>query len=130
MVSSIYWNGKKHPDGTLFTGSARRFHYGLAAYLLAATTKQKSYWTRRGLKMERELQHFAKHGDVNVVHLLQILSAARMAIEQNGDEANVRGAYDLAITTSLRSGFLADAALCSHRAAIYFRGTGDEQKMF
>ena len=74
QISEIYWTGPKHPDGTLFTGFARRFHYAFAAYCIAPTNRK---YLKRGIKMQKELGYFAKNGNVNVVHLLLILVAIR-----------------------------------------------------
>lgn len=123
-ISWRYWKGAKHPDGTILTGFGRRFIHGMADYCLARQErKNKKLYFKRGGKMERELVKFAESGNVNVVHLVLILAAERVSLEIKDQAASqkVKEAFDKAISTSLRAGFIADAALACHRASIFFQ---------
>lgn len=126
-ISSDYWNGATHPDGTVVTGFGRRFMLAMADYCLARhDRKRKKERFRRGRKMERELVRFVEHRNVNAVHLVLILVAERFAFEIKAQtpSSKVKAAFDKAITTSLRAGFVADAALACHRASLFFQDAG------
>jgi len=134
-VTDLYWKSSKEPDGLLHSNVAKRFYYGLASYALAVagSKRQRRQQYQRGKIMERQLKALAKNGSVNCVHLLQALIAERLA--QSGGrrkQVEVKGmvvkqAYDKAISIALRAGFVSDAALIYHRAAIYFQRVGDAE---
>ena len=72
----------------------------------------------KSLKKAHDIaKQYAAAGNVNCIHIVQILRAEIMAFTKKG---NVKAAYDEAIKRSGRSGFRSDQGLANERAGRFF----------
>jgi hypothetical protein len=65
------------------------------------------------------LLKWTRDGNVNCHDMLLLLRAEMMSIEKNLDLAQVRKAYDTAISSSSRSGYVHNAAIANEKAALF-----------
>ena len=83
---------------------------------------------QRSRKISRKnierLHQWTKQGEPNVYHMYLILLAEEAALNK-GKLVDVKNAYDQAITSAVRSGFLQNAALAEERCALFFLEMGD-----
>lgn len=123
-ISRVYWKGRKEPDGSWAFGLNKQFYYGMAAYMIAGSSRAETRkWYHRGWRLEKGIEKQAKLGNVNATHLALILAAERKSLK--GETVGVvKAAFDQAIAMSSRAGFLADGGLANHRAGLYFKRKG------
>lgn len=91
---------------------------GLAAFGLYRETG-KGVWKKRAGKVMKRLKTWVKEGNMNCVHILQLLEAEKLATEDRNHE-KIRRAYDKAIASASRIGFSNDQALANEKAGTYF----------
>ena len=101
------------------------FMKGLTSLALARSTGKRKH-VREGCSALQQLERWAKDGAVNCVHFWLILKAESAAVKKGSKGADVRAAFDLAISTCGRSGFVQDKALACERAGVYHVVHGDE----
>jgi predicted ATPase len=108
-----------------------RFEYAQEAFAsaLACTAQARAH---RGRKILRQAQAYlnmvlkwTKAGNGNCHDMLLLLEAEMMGLVPKHDVAKVRAAYDKAIASSSRSGYLHNAALANEKAAQFFADQGD-----
>ncbi|KAI2502357.1 PFAM Protein kinase domain [Fragilaria crotonensis] len=108
-----------------------RFEYVQEAFAsaLACTAHARA---DRGRKILRQAQTYVnvvlkwtKTGNVNCHDMLLLLEAEMMGIAPKYDVTKVRAAYDKAIASSSRSGYLHNAAIANEKAALFFADQGD-----
>ena len=83
---------------------------------------------QRSRKINRKsierLHQWTKQGEPNVYHMYLILLLAEEAALNKGKLVDVKNAYDQAITSAFRSGFLQNAALAEERCAFVLPRNG------
>jgi len=119
---------------------ARKFFFGLIA-LRAAMDAEEEKARRSNVSQARkvinEMEEWARHGGLNCLAKVLILKAELKAFEflhwkrrcfsKKEDLLTVRGLYDTAIATAIRSGFTNYAALACERTSIFLeRCKGDD----
>ncbi len=101
----------------------------LEALTYLKASQSASGWKNRQLKKVAHksiqlIRSWAKNGNVNVVHYLQILEAELALL--NGKNKKTKEKFKAAITTSSRNGFLQDRALAHELVSAYFKAQGDD----
>ena len=116
----------------------RYFFVGMTAYGLAIKASKGrnrvkvkghyfSFWMKVGKQSFSKLKQMARRGNVNCIHLYYILEAEKLAL-QGASPERVLAAFDLAIVTSSRSGYVHDRALSYERAADFLIRLGDKER--
>lgn len=100
------------------------FFEGLTAFVLSHN-KQHRKEKSRGKKAIRRLKNWAKGGNMNCLHMLHILQAEEAVSQKRQKVDEMKGMYDLAISTASRHGFVQDAALANERAGLFFHDAED-----
>jgi hypothetical protein len=73
---------------------------------------------RRAARLTRQMERWSKAGNVDCVHMLQLLQAERASFsERNG--LHTKRLYLAAINTASRNGYVNDKALCHERAFLF-----------
>ncbi len=96
-------------------------------YLKAAQSASgwmKSHFKKVAQKPLQLIRGWAKNGNVNVVHYLQILEAELALLKGKNKKAKEK--FKAAITTSSRNGFIQDAALAHELTSAYYKAQGDD----
>lgn len=93
--------------------------------LAQATGKNKLY-SRKARQQMREIEKWVKKGNVNCLDLLQLLKAEHLSVQRKSTVREVRHAYNVAIQSSMKCGFIHNAALANERAAKYFLEQHDD----
>lgn len=118
-------DGMPTEDINCHFGHAREaFASGLACIARARKTQERRM-VRRAKAHLNVLLTWTKDGNVNCHDMLLLLQAEMMSIEKNLDVAKVRKAYDTAISSSARSGYVHNAAIANEKAALFFEQQGD-----
>lgn len=99
------------------------FYQGLIQYALCRTTGNNKY-RRKGQTYIQKLEKFVKAGNVNCQHLALLLKAEHASLGRSAIDV-VQHAYDKAIVSSGKVGFIHDQALGNELAGIYFLARGD-----
>lgn len=96
------------------------FYRGMAYYALARhhvkSRRLRLKWMGKGNHIAKRIARLSSAGNVNCVHMVDLLAAERMALTGRIREA--KRLYGIAIALSSRNGFLQDRALAHERAAI------------
>jgi predicted ATPase len=96
------------------------FYRGMAYYALARhhikSRRLRSKWMKRGHSIAKRVSRLSRAGNINCIHMVDLLAAERMALTGRIREA--KRLYGVAIALSSRNGFLQDRALAHERAAI------------
>jgi hypothetical protein len=74
---------------------------------------------RRALLFAKQVQTWADAGNVNCVHVTQLLEAERLSFSKRS-EIEAKRMYNAAITTALKNGYLNDKALAHERAFLFY----------
>ena len=96
-------------------------------YLKVAQTasgSKKKKMKKSGKKAMKLIQGWAKNGNVNVVHHLQILEAELAVLEGKVKEAEK--SFKLAVASARRNGFIQDRALAHELSGALFEAQGDD----
>jgi len=90
----------------------------------ASTSRaSKTKWKRRAAKSMKIIHSWLKKGNVNVVHMMHILTAEFAALKGNGAKAEEQ--FKLAITASTKNGFLQDKGLTHELTGKFYLAQGD-----
>jgi len=81
---------------------------------------------RKARRHVTKVEKWVKNGNVNCVDLLQLLQAEQMTLSKTATVDSVRRAFDTAIQSSTKSGFVHNAALANERAALYLLSSPGE----
>ena len=101
----------------------RHFFHGLTAFgKFQATQKRKFY--RIGVSVIKQMKKWIHKGVVNCLHMLLLLLAEHLASESS-DVTDVRSAYDDAIVSAAKLGFVSTQAMGNERAGAYCLAKGD-----
>jgi len=94
---------------------------GALTYLNLSRRKNRkqSRYRRKARRLIKEVESWAKQGNMNCVDMLQLLKAEELSTMKNEAFESVRNAFDAAIQYALRSGFIHHAALANERAGKY-----------
>lgn len=84
----------------------------------------KRKWKRKGQKSLKMLQGWAKKGNVNVVHMVHLLTAELASLQGKKEKAVEN--FKSAIAGTAKSGFLQDRALSHQLASAYFEDQRDD----
>jgi len=103
---------------------------GALTYLNLSRTesRKQSLHRRKSRQLIKEVESWAKKGNMNFVDMLQLLKAEQLSTMKKASEESVRHAFDAAIQSSLRSGFMNHAALANERAGKYYLARNDKAK--
>ena len=101
----------------------RFFFQGLIQYALCRKTGNNKY-RRKGQTYLQKLEKFAKGGNVNCQHMALLLRAEHASLGRSAIDV-VQHAYDKAIVSSGKVGFIHDQAIGNELAGIYFLARGD-----
>ena len=135
-------SAKLQQMGTAFNAHylyvVRKFFFGLIALRVAfdgsGTKQRKNIAVAK--RVIKEMEQWTRHGGLNCLHKVLILRAELKAFDfihrgyrfsRKAPIESVRGAYDIAISTSVRSGFCNDAALACERASVFFERSKEDQ---
>jgi hypothetical protein len=121
-MAANLWTLPKKVDGTVFSHSSKVFFRALVALGLFRKTGQRKYMAQANALIKR-IDQLVKLGDLNCHTMLLILNAEKKITTGNSEE--VKRAFDVAIATANRTGFIDRAALANERAGIFFSGLGD-----
>lgn len=103
----------------------QRMFEGLTCFALARDGGPRSKtWIKRGSVAMKVMKKLVRGGNVNCVHMYQLLSAELASVRGKTKAATTY--YDKAISTASRSGFVQDRALAHERCAIFYLGEGDK----
>jgi hypothetical protein len=108
---------------TDFSNCRCNFIDGLICIALAKTTKERK-WRKGACIIMKLMLNWLKESCGNVLHYYLLLKAEMASLTKKQDI--VKDAYDLAIRTAGKSGFIQDRALGNERAALYLSEVGDE----
>lgn len=96
------------------------FYRGMAYYALARhhvkSRRLRLKWMGKANHIAKRIAGLSRAGNMNCVHMVDLLAAERMALTGRIREA--KRLYGVAISLSSRNGFLQDRALAHERAAI------------
>ena len=109
--------GTTFVSGTFYPNFVAQFFIGLISIQLARKTGKRKYKTR-SRKVIKQFEKWVKGKLVNCHHMLLLLRAENDA--QKGEPISVKLAYDQAISSACRSGFMHHAALANERAGWFF----------
>ena len=122
-VSIEYAKTKSNLATHLFTVT-HTFFYALTCLGLARATRKRKYRVK-ARSLIKEMTSWVRHGNINLPNKIMLLNAEYLALSET-DEAKLRKAYDSAILTSSRAGYIQDAAICNELAGIRFKELDDE----
>jgi len=111
---------------------ARVFFFCLIAIHNAKETGKRQYKVKAKKHFKVVREWVVKQQAINVVHKMHILDAEMLTLEaeRKQQDGKLSVAFDKAITTSLRAGFLQDAALAAHLASRAVRNKEARQDYF
>jgi hypothetical protein len=93
----------------------------LTAFAMARKARdrflRRGQW-RRALRFAKQVQKWSDAGNVNCLHLSQLLEAERLSFSKD-KEVEAKRMYHAAITTAHRNGYLNDKALAHERALLF-----------
>ena len=124
---------EEHKDDTKSSFGYAREIFSIGLTLLAkAKSTGKNLYARKACKYIRMIEKWTKLGNVNCHDMMLLLQAESMSLSDRTDVTLVRDAYNKAISSSSRSGYIHNAALASELAADYFqrkqqRGVEEDQ---
>eukprot|EP00542_Grammatophora_oceanica_P007483 CAMPEP_0194058704 /NCGR_PEP_ID=MMETSP0009_2-20130614/67019_1 /TAXON_ID=210454 /ORGANISM="Grammatophora oceanica, Strain CCMP 410" /LENGTH=230 /DNA_ID=CAMNT_0038708979 /DNA_START=44 /DNA_END=736 /DNA_ORIENTATION=- len=95
-------------------------HYFLVSALTAldmwkSNSGSRSWYWRKFHRFHNSLIQWRKKENINTLHLVALLDAELLSVKKRAKPAEVKRAYDVAISHARRSGFAHDAALASER---------------
>jgi hypothetical protein len=126
MAERIWKLESKWGQGCNFTMGFTYFVLGLSALGMRRIPGNWQH-RQRSRKINRKsierLHQWTKQGEPNVYHMYLILLAEEAALNK-GKLVDVKNAYDQAITSAFRSGFLQNAALAEERCAFVLPRNG------
>jgi hypothetical protein len=100
------------------------FHGCLSALALSKEQRMGEWYRRFALRIIRRFKNYVNLGAINVVHMLQLLEADYLSLKRKKSSSwrqEVKRAYELAINSAKRSGFLQHAALANEKAATFHK---------
>ena len=87
----------------------------------------KKWQLRLAGRLLKRLKKIVKDGNINCVHMIQLLAAEKLALKKPIKKVSpvehrrqVGRAFDLAISSASRCGFSNDARVAHERAAVYY----------
>lgn len=113
--------------GGHFSVSRNVFFRGLTSLALAQKGVNRRANVRRGSQMLQQLQNWSNAGNVNCIHMAQLLEAEAASLKKRESEAMYL--YWKAINTASRNGYLNDKAL-AHERAFLFHLQADADDLF
>ena len=102
----------------------RRFS-GLTCSGLAKKISKRKY-VREARKAADKMKFIMRNRGLNNLHRYLLMQADLLAVTSKKQHREVKLAYDKAIATAGKAGFVQDAALGNELASQYFRSIGDE----
>lgn len=91
---------------------------GLTALVMARKGgRQKPTYMRKAARITKQMKRWSDLGNVNTIHMLQLLQAETAAVK--GQKLNAKNLYMSAINTASRNGYLNDKALAHERAFMF-----------
>lgn len=97
------------------------FLKGLVGLSMAGATASRKH-RKQGDAAIKQLEQWADAGCVNVKHMLHILLAEQACVDSSGVcPDSIKSAWDLAVDSAQRAGFLANQGLAYELAGVYFR---------
>lgn len=100
------------------------FFSSLTAFVMArkegAGRRQRMGQWRRAVRYARQVQKWSEAGNVNCLHLTQLLEAERLSFFSS-KVLDAKRMYNSAITTANKNGYLNDKALAHERAFFFHR---------
>ena len=96
------------------------FLKGLVNLSMAGANASRKH-RRQGDAAVKQLEQWTDAGCVNVKHMLHILMAEQASLDSGVHPDTVKGAWDLAVDSTQRAGFLSHQALAYELAGVYFR---------
>ena len=109
----------QHPRYTILEGLI-----ALKAAQTENTFLERRRWKKRAMKSIKLLRGMAKKGNVNVVHMLHLLTAELASLE--GKKKKTEENFKAAISVAAKNGFMQDRALSHELAGQYFAMKGDK----
>lgn len=101
------------------------FLKGLVNLAMAGANASRKH-RRQGDAAVKQLEQWTTAGCDNVKHMLEILKANQASLDPSVDPEKVKIAWDRAVETAQRSGFLFHQALAYELAGVYFRQNDQE----
>jgi predicted ATPase len=106
-------------DGPVPYLGPRFLFEGLIAFGLAKSTGRRRRYRSRGLRFLRKLEKFVDEGNNNCHHMMLLLRAELASLD-NDVSREVQVAYDKAIRSAGRMGFMHHQAVGNELAGVYF----------
>ena len=112
-------------DVAYFSTSICVFFSGLTCSGLAKKTGKRKY-VKEARRATDKMKFIMRNRGLNNLHRYLLMQAELLALTSKKRHQNVKMAYDKAIATAGKAGFVQDAALANELAFEYFRSIGDE----
>jgi hypothetical protein len=118
----------RQAGGHFFTPRSHLFR-GLTALAVARRSSGRKRWSnlRRAAHLTRQLKRWSDAGNVNCVHMLQLLEAEAATLSRRTC-AKAKNLFLVAVNTASRNGYLNDKALCHERAMRFHLENSDRSQ--
>jgi hypothetical protein len=119
----------KQLGGHFFTPRNSLFR-GLTALAAARLASGRRRWSnlRLAARLTRQLKRWSDAGNVNCVHMLQLLEAETAAVLSRHAKTRAKNLFLVAVNTASRNGYLNDKALCHERAMVFHLENADRSQ--
>ena len=101
------------------------FMKGLVSLAMSGANASRKH-RRQGDAAVKQLEQWSEAGCVSVKHMLEILKAEQVSLDSGVHPETVKAAWDAAIDSTQRAGFLVHQALVHELAGVYFRQTDQD----